>query len=191
MRLAVGGALAGGLLSGCSMQQNTAEPMCPLEGVQRNLTPLILMAQAVPSAAYVPCISQLPPGWSFGGEHLGTAKTEFWLDSDRAGLNAFTVSLTRSCDVSDAVEVPQIPAEQGMERYEEPDSLPPSFRGSRYFVFPGGCITYRFSFGSNATFAQAVEIGDAMSFVARAEGVAELLKDRLVLCGRSAPPCPG
>jgi hypothetical protein len=77
-----------------------------------------------------------------------------------------------------------------MDRYEEPTTLPPSFSGNRYYVFPGGCVTYRFSFAQGATFAQAVEATEALTFVARALGVSELAKDGLVLCGRGAS-CPG
>jgi hypothetical protein len=176
------------VLSGCSHTQNSSVPLCP--GPTRNAAALILMAQAVPSAAYVPCISDFPAGWTFGGERIRNGGSEFWMDSDRAGFHALQVSLDPTCDVSNAVEVPPEAGEPPMKRYEEPKVLPPTFSGNRYYVFPGGCVTYRFSFLPGATFAQVVEANEALTFVARSLGVTELAKDGLVLCGRGVR-CPG
>ena len=46
---------------------------------------MILSAQAVPSAALLPCIAALPSGWQLGGADIASGKTSLWLDSDRAG----------------------------------------------------------------------------------------------------------
>ena len=46
---------------------------------------MILAAQAVPSAAQLPCISALPTGWQIGGEDIASGHATFWLDSDQAG----------------------------------------------------------------------------------------------------------
>jgi hypothetical protein len=183
-RLALALVGAAVLLSGCSNLQNHSIPLCRSDSV------LILEAQAVPSAAYVPCISDFPAGWSFGGERIRNGHAEFWMDSDRAGLRALTVLLTPDCDVSKAVEVPPEPGEPPMKRFEEPNVLPPTFSGNRYYVFPGGCVIYRFSFVHGATFAQAVEASEALTFISRAEGVKLLRKEGLILCGRGVR-CPG
>ena len=45
----------------------------------------ILAAQAVPSAALVPCVAALPSGWSVGGADIASGHARFWLDSDQAG----------------------------------------------------------------------------------------------------------
>ena len=57
---------------------------------------MILSAQAVPSAAVLPCIAALPSGWSIGGADIASGKVRLWLDSDRAGPQAITVTLTAS-----------------------------------------------------------------------------------------------
>src|SRR6266487_2605967 len=44
---------------------------------------MILSAQAVPSAAMLPCIAALPSGWSVGGADISSGKASLWLDSDR------------------------------------------------------------------------------------------------------------
>ena len=90
----------------------------------------------------------------------------------------------------DAVEVPAEPDAAGLRRYEDPRALPPNFVGDRYYVFPGGCITYRFAFTEGGSFREVVEVTDALSFVSRAEGVEALQREGLVLCGRGTE-CPG
>lgn len=190
-RLAIAMGLLLGLLTGCGAAgaHDASVPFCfPSPG--GDAAPLILMAQAVPSAAYIPCISVFPGGWSFGGERIRNGRSEFWLDSDRAGFHALTVFLSRSCDISEAVPIPPEAGEPLMDRYEEPTALPPTFSGSRYYVFPGGCVTYRFSFLPGATYAQAVEATEALSFTSRADGVVALAEDGLILCGRGVD-CPG
>jgi len=184
----MGSLILGVLLSGCAELESQSVPWCPRP--ERNAAMVVLMAQAVPSAAYAPCISEFPAGWTFGGARIRHDRPEFWLDSDRAGIRAVTVTLARDCDVTKAVEVPQEAGEPPMKRYEEPNALPPTFSGNRYYVFPGGCVTYRFNFLDGATFAQAVEASQALTFVSRALGVTELAKDGFILCGRGVS-CPG
>lgn len=153
---------------------------------------LVLAAQAVPSARLLPCIEEFPVGWIFGGSEIRNGLVRFWLDSDRAGLQALEVRLTRSCDVSEAVEVAPGLGEAGTQRFEEPISLPPHFVANRYYVFSGGCITYRFAFDPNASPALAVDIDEALDFTPRASLV-ERMREAvgLELCGVGASPCPG
>jgi hypothetical protein len=174
-------------LAACSCTPSVAIPTCPPNSTG---DPLILMAQSVPSAAYVPCIQEFPAGWSFGGMAIETGRAEFWLFSDRAGERAVTALLTEDCDVSGAVQVPTDADEAGMARYEEPRVLPPRFVGDRFYVFPGGCITYRFAFTGDASFGEVVEATEALSFISRATGVEELRKEGLELCGAGVD-CPG
>ena len=188
LRASVALSLTALVLSGCGAARDPTAPNCP--GTGRDASAVILMAQAVPSAAFVPCVSELPAGWTFGGERLRNGRPEFWLDSDRAGFRALTVSLTRTCDVSKAVEVPSETGALELRRYEEPDALPPTFFGNRYYVFPGGCITYRFTFNRGGAYTQVVEATGALSFVARAEGVRALAEAGVTLCGRGVR-CPG
>jgi hypothetical protein len=153
---------------------------------------MVLAAQAVPTASLVPCIERFPVGWIFGGSEISNGLARFWLDSDRAGFQAVQVLLTETCDVSEAVEVAPGQDEAGTRRFEEPISLPPRFVANRYYVFEGGCVTYRFAFNPNASPALAVDIDEALSFrprVALVERMRETVG--LELCGFGASPCPG
>jgi hypothetical protein len=126
---------------------------------------MILAAQAVPSAALLPCIAALPAGWSIGGADISSGKASLWLDSDRAGPRAVTVTLTATCDTSAAR---QIPSEQpGARRFEHPLSLAPQFSGLRFYTFPGGCATYRFSFAQGTSPVLAAAVDSALAFQSR------------------------
>jgi membrane-associated phospholipid phosphatase len=150
---------------------------------------MILSAQAVPSAALLPCIAALPSGWTIGGADIASGKTSLWLDSDRAGPRAVTVTLTAACDTSGAQQVPS--DQPGTRRFERPLSLAPQFSGLRFYTFPGGCVTYRFSFTPGASPVLGDAVGSALSFQPRPTLVDFVRRtEGLALCGRGAA-CPG
>jgi len=165
------------------------EPTCGAT----NASALILTAQAVPSATLVPCIAEFPSGWSYDGSRIGSGSAQFFLNSDRAGFHALEITLTGSCDVSNAVEVTAgVGAIPGVRVYEEPISLPPTFQINRYLRFPGGCVTNRYRFATGAAATLALEAQQALSFVARSVLVKRAKEESgLILCGAEAPPCPG
>jgi hypothetical protein len=150
---------------------------------------MILSAQAVPSAALLPCVAALPSGWTIGGADIASGKSSFWLDSDRAGPRALTVTLTAACDTSGAQ---QIPSDQpGTRRFERPLSLAPQYSALRFYTFPGGCVTYRFSFTPGTSPVLAVTADGALSFVSRPVLIDWVRRtEGQPLCGRGAA-CPG
>ena len=150
---------------------------------------MILAAQAVPSAAMVPCISALPAGWQVGGADIASGHSRFWLNSDQAGDQAVTITLSATCDTSGAQ---QIPSDQpGTQRFERPLSLRPQFTGLRYYTFPGGCVTYQFKFAAGKSPLLAIPVDGAVAFMHRATLVEHIRStEGLALCGRGAP-CPG
>jgi tRNA A-37 threonylcarbamoyl transferase component Bud32 len=150
---------------------------------------MILSAQAVPSSAMLPCVAALPAGWSIGGAAISSGKVSLWLDSDRAGPRAITVTLAAACDTSGAH---QIPSDQpGTRRFERPLSLRPQFSDLRFYTFPGGCATYRFNFAPGASPVLAVAAGSALSFLPRSALVESVRRtEGQTLCGRGAA-CPG
>jgi membrane-associated phospholipid phosphatase/tRNA A-37 threonylcarbamoyl transferase component Bud32 len=153
---------------------------------------MILMAQAVPSATEVPCVASLPAGWEHGGTHVERHEASFWLDSDRGGDEAVTATLRPpdECDVAGATPVPS--DEVGTERYERPDGLRPGLRSTRYYLFPGGCVTYEFAFdaGADPTLIFAAE--QALAFEPRT-ALVDHVRDAtggLELCG-AGTECAG
>jgi tRNA A-37 threonylcarbamoyl transferase component Bud32 len=158
----------------------------PICGTGRSM---ILSAQAVPSSAMLPCVAALPAGWSIGGAAISSGKVSLWLDSDRAGPRAITVTLAAACDTSGAHQIP--PDQPGTRRFERPLSLRPQFSDLRFYTFPGGCATYRFNFAPGASPVLAVAAGSALSFVPRSTLVESVRRtEGQTLCGRGAA-CPG
>ena len=94
--------------------------------------------------------------------------------------------------VPTATLLPCIADEAGTRRFEEPISLPPRFVANRYYVFEGGCVTYRFAFNVDASPTLSFDVDEALSFRPRAALVEEMREQvGLELCGAGASPCPG
>ncbi len=103
---------------------------------------VILMAQAVPTASWVPCLETMPLGWHFSGMDVDNGSARFWLDSDRDGLRAIEFRLTETCDTDGATEIPS--DRDKMRRLERVTQVSPQYVGRRYYLFEGGCITVLF-----------------------------------------------
>ena len=127
---------------------------------------LVLMAQAVPSADRVPCIANLPAGWSFAEMDIHSGLATFSLSSDRVGDRAVVVTLRRSCPVAGTTEIAT--DKPGTRRFERVQSLIGGYLGTRTYLFRGGCTTYRFSFKTPGM-ALVNQASLALGFVSRAE----------------------
>jgi hypothetical protein len=137
----------------------------------------------------LPCIAELPSGWTADGADTGNGKAVFWLDSDQAGPRAVTVTLTAACNTSGAVRIPS--DQPGAARYERPLALQPRFLLVRMYVVAGGCVTYRFSFAAGAAPSLAIFVDEAIAFEPRSVLVGYIRhSEGLALCGRGAA-CPG
>jgi hypothetical protein len=142
---ALGAALALSL-SGCVAPVSSsfgAAPACSIGDDAEAANGVLLMAQAVPTASRVPCVQGLPLGWHFAGLEARDGEAGFWLDSDRDGARAIEVRLTPECDTDGATEIPS--DRDGMRRLERVTAVTPQYRGSRYYLFTGGCLTLLFT----------------------------------------------
>jgi tRNA A-37 threonylcarbamoyl transferase component Bud32 len=100
--------------------------------------PLWLMAQSVPSASLVPCLGTLPEGWRLARMTVTDDRSEITLN-DQLALGTVVVRLTAACDVGGASLVPSGRPE--VRRYLRTESVMPQYSGTRFEVFPGGCVT--------------------------------------------------
>ena len=153
---------------------------------------VVLAAQSVPSATAVPCLATLPAGWELGGVQVERGRARYWLDSDIGGKDAVEATLLPpgDCRVGGATEVPS--DEEGFRRYERVEQLRPQLRGTRYYRFEGGCVTYTFAFDSSANASLLFDADSALAFQPR-ETLVRAVRERtgLTLCGAEAPPCAG
>ena len=151
---------------------------------------IILAAQAVPSAALVPCAAALPAGWQVhDGADIASGHATFWLDSDVAGGQAFAITLSATCDVSGAQQVRS--DQPGTRRFDRPLSQQPQFAELRFYTFAGGCVSYQFNFSGGGSPLRASQASGAVRFMPRAALVNHVkTTEGLALCGRGAA-CPG
>ena len=142
------------------------EPVCRYQGRQ-GTTLVVLMAQAVPTASQLPCIELLPAGWSVSDIFVRNGRVRFSLDSDRVGTRAVQVVLERFCTLGNVTRVPS--DHPGTRRYQEVISIEPGrrYRGAVYYLFPGGCVTYRLDFRSDEQARPLSEVSLALGFVPR------------------------
>jgi hypothetical protein len=176
--------------SGCAGRQHE-QPAC-----SGTSSIFVLAAQAVPSATLIPCTLPLPGGWSHGGTQVRSGLVRFWLDSDRAGTRAAELTLTAACDVSGTTRLPPASDEAGVQRYgfrRYEGSLAGHPGGTvRYFLFTGGCVTYRLAFTRQTAPALLDQADHLLAFTPRSVYVSGVRKDAgLPLCGAETPPCPG
>jgi hypothetical protein len=151
---------------------------------------IILAAQAVPSAALVPCVAALPAGWQadFPAD-VASGHATFRLDSGQADGGAVTVTLSAACDLSGATQV--LSDQPGTRRFDRLLSLHPQFAELRFYTFPGGCVTYQVNSAPGASSLFAGAVHGAVGFMPRALLVDHVRStEGLALCGRGAA-CPG
>jgi hypothetical protein len=182
-------ALACLLLAGCVQPgganfAQTREPACRYQGRQGTAL-VVLMAQAVPTASQLPCVELLPAGWSVRDVFVRNGRVRFALDSDRVGLNAVQVVLEQFCSIGP--NVTRVPSDHdGTRRYQEVISIDPGrrYQGAVYYLFTGGCVTYRLDFRSDEQARPLGEVSLALGFVTRSalsETVADFTDGRVPL----------
>jgi hypothetical protein len=111
---------------------------------------LAVLAQAVPTAAYVPCIADDESPWRFSSLTVEKGRARLSLVYiDPSGRSA-RVQLTRRCDISGASEQPPVAGEPDVEHYLRTSTLSPRMAGVGYAVFDGGCVATEFDLPRNA-----------------------------------------
>ncbi|MGY1617182.1 hypothetical protein ACI797_10600 [Geodermatophilus sp. SYSU D00691] len=167
MRAASAGAsllLAAAVLAGCANGSTAiaAPPLCE-SGDDGAGNGVILMAQSVPTAEWIPCIrAALPLGWGFHHLEARNGGSRFWLNSDRDGQKAVEVRLAPSCDTLGATPVPS--DREGMQRLERVSQMAPTYAGERFYLFDGGCLTFVFALHGDSP-------GEGLALVSQVVGV--------------------
>ena len=136
---------------------------------------LAIVAQSLRTAAYVPCVRDLPAGWSFASLDVDNRGTRFELRSDRAGTPV-RVELVGSCSLDGAT--PVAPRDEGVRTYRRLTTISPVYAGQLLDVFPGGCVVYDYEFARGPHIALADEMEDALGLYSRRQ-LRQELRDTL------------
>jgi hypothetical protein len=99
------------------------------------------MAQSVPSASLVPCMQLLPVGWKVADVAVNNGRSVITLDATESGT--VVVTLAASCDLAGAAEVTS--EQPQARRFVRIDRTARGSSVTRAYVFPGGCVTQRFT----------------------------------------------
>ena len=122
-----------------------------------------LMAQAVPTAAKLPCIEDLPLGWGTEQASVVRDRASFTVGIGSDLTNPVTVTLVATCPSDPSLKT--IPVE-------------------------GGCVTYEVPPGTEPGAVPSFDAGGGLRLMDRSELVAAVERDvDLTLCGAAAPPC--
>jgi membrane-associated phospholipid phosphatase/tRNA A-37 threonylcarbamoyl transferase component Bud32 len=126
---------------------------------------LWLMAQAVPTAALVPCVQVTPPGWSLNDVAVGSGFASIVFNTDRPFQEAaVTVELLPSCDLAGATEVSS--EQPGSRRFIRIDRAATPVTVTRSYTFQGGCVTQRY-ISPGSPERMAIDASSSFGFVTR------------------------
>jgi hypothetical protein len=144
---------------------------------------VVLVAQSVPSAQWLPCLGELPVGWNFQRLEAQSGRTRVLLvTGDRDGEHEVTVTLAATCDIAGAGEVPS--DRPGIRRYDRVATADHGYLADRYYVFSGGCVTHHFDLRGRAGAQATAAISAGLGFVSRsaaADAIRERSHGRLTL----------
>ena len=135
---------------------NQAETGPPLCGVSRAT---YLMAQAVPSAERIPCVDEIPIGWSITAATVRNGSASFGMTVGAPdGAPQVLVTLTETC--------------------------PPVVPGTQQIIVDGGCVAYTSKLPLGTPRVPSFARGEGLAFISRSDLVAALSEDEgLTLCG--------
>jgi len=148
---------------------------------------LAILAQAVPTAAYVPCIADEDSPWRFTSLTVQQGRARLSLVYiDPSGRSA-RVELARRCDTGGASEQPPEAGQPDVEHFRRASTLSPRLAGVDYAVFEGGCITTEFDLPRNADASERLlDLDTTVGLYPRSRLSAEL--DREYHLELDAPP---
>jgi hypothetical protein len=173
--------------TGCSAELNINDsaigpvPRCN-PTTHQSAGAIVLVAQSVPTARMLPCVRTIAAGWAF--ERLDARDGHATLLFNAAGgtIHPVAIAVQRRCSVGVAVQRPS--DQPGAIEYEQVTRNEESFVGKRFYVFPGGCVTYKFSVHGDTFVAMVDALLQGLGFVTREElasKVRELSNGRLEL----------
>ncbi len=119
---------------------------------------LLVMAQSVPEAEFIPCLGELPTGWELADAATDDSGSRVVLEND-AFAQDLAVVLAASCDVSSARRTDS--PRPGTESYVS--------RNGRIhtFTFAGGCITFEYDTRTLADSVAGRAAADSVAFMSR------------------------
>jgi len=140
------------------------------------------MAPAVPSPQWLPCIRTVPPGWSFDEVRPRYGEVTMLFNSHRDGMQAQTVLLRPSCDLTGATDMAQ--RASGDAPLRAGDEGQRRLRRRAALHLRRGCVSYRFDLRGSTRAEPVAAVSESLAFLSRQkldEMVRQVSGDRLRL----------
>jgi len=142
--------------SACGRVAEHREPWC------RPVAATTLLAQTVPSASLIPCVRELPEGWTFAGYTASDEGASFTLAGPEDSGARAEVSFMQACDGASGAAIRS--DERATELLEDVRRREP-YAGRWTYRFDGGCAGVNVAVGAGG---RPQDVAAALSFVPRA-----------------------
>jgi hypothetical protein len=128
---------------------------------------LVLIAQSVPPAQWVPCLSGEPGRWTMSQLEVRDGGATIGFGYQFGGPDRATIEMRPSCDTHGAKEVSSQHA--GTRRYNRDLVRGGRYANEIYFLYQGACTVLRFDLAATGAELRGAEFAGSLGFVARAE----------------------
>jgi hypothetical protein len=128
---------------------------------------LVLLAQAVPEAAAVPCVRADPGRWIMSEFMVRDGSAVVGFAYQYGGPDRVTIEMRPRCDVGDAKEVSSL--HPGTRRYNRDLVRDGRYANEIYFTYAGACTSLRFDLEATGAELRGAEFTGTLGFVTRGE----------------------
>lgn len=161
MKRAVAAATLALAASACGGDLPATAPTC------ESFQILAIQAQALPDAQHVPCIHEVPFGWTVTTFEVEEGGASFHLSHAALGNDVVRVHLAEDCVSPSSGERVAIAAGEDQERVT--DQGPAMYRAERFEAVEGACIVTEFDFDTEGWEDPFREVSGELATVARDE----------------------
>jgi hypothetical protein len=128
---------------------------------------LVLIAQSVPSASAVPCLTGEAGRWTMAEFTVRDGSSVIGFAYQYGGPDRVTVEMRARCDLHDAKEVSS--RHEGARRYNRDLVRNGRYANEIYYVYEGACTSVRFDLVATGADLRGAEFAGSLAFVARSE----------------------
>ncbi len=142
---------------------------------------LVLLAQSVPSAQLIPCLTEGAQGWIVNEEDFTSEGTTVQLGTGDLAGAVWTITLTETCTPDAAATPRSYPDQQGRYQVVGYDTTDPGDRtvtDTEWYQFEGGCTKSSVSIPSRFDAQRIFDELDTGFVFAPRSSVQELVADR-------------
>jgi hypothetical protein len=125
----------------------------------------VLLAQSVPTATALPCITHRLDTWTLSRFVPRTGNALVAYEYHLGGDEEVTIELAPTCDVRGLREISS--EHPGSQRYDVNRQVGGLYADERHYVFPGSCTSIKFHLNGTGADLRGAEVAVALKFITR------------------------